>query len=57
MNNMNTKMNIEFNQQQIEFIINNFKEQLNQVEEEKLTLSNSSQMIIEQIIDKLEKEQ
>lgn len=54
---MNTKMNIEFNQQQIEFIINNFKEQLNQVEEEKLTLSNSSQMIIEQIIDKLEKEQ
>lgn len=42
------------NEQQKEFIIENFKEQLNQVEEEKLSLSASSQMIMEQIINKLE---
>lgn len=46
--------NIEFNDQQKEFIIENFKEQLSLVEEEKLTLSATSQMIMEQIISKLE---
>ena len=47
---------IELNEQQIEFISENFKEQLNQVEEEKLSLSASSQMIMEQIINKLNEE-
>lgn len=46
--------NIEINDQQKEFIIENFKCQLNEVEEEKLTLSATSQAIMEQIITKLE---
>lgn len=42
------------NAQQKEFIIENFKEQLNAVEEETLSLSGTSQSIMEQIIAKLE---
>ena len=38
------------NAQQKEFIIENFKEQLNAVEEERLSLSATSQTIMEQII-------
>lgn len=48
--------NIEINDQQKEFIIENFKEQLSLAEEEKLTLSATSQAIMEQIINKLEEE-
>lgn len=45
---------IILNAQQKEFIIENFKEQLSLVEQEKLSLSGTSQMIMEQIISKLE---
>jgi hypothetical protein len=46
---------MELNKQQKEFIIENFKAQLNEVEEERLSLSATSQSIMEQIIDELEK--
>lgn len=49
-------MNLELNDQQAEFIVENFKAQLNMVEEDKLTLSATSQAIMEQIIDKIEGE-
>ena len=42
------------NAQQKEFIIENFKEQLNAVEEERLSLSATSQAIMEKIIENLE---
>lgn len=42
------------NAQQKEFIIENFKEQLSAVENETLSLSATSQKIMEQIIEKLE---
>ena len=40
-------------EQEAEFISENFKEQLNLVEKEKLSLSGTSQMIMERIIGKL----
>lgn len=45
---------ITLNAQQIEFIIDNFKTQLNMAEEEKLPLSGTSQSIMNSIINKLE---
>ncbi len=45
---------IELNAQQIEFIIENLKAQLNDHEEGKMSLSGTSQIIMEVIIDKLE---
>lgn len=47
-------MNKELNAQEIEFIIENFKAQLCDVEEEKLSLSARSQTIMEKIISILE---
>jgi hypothetical protein len=47
---------MELNAQQKEFIIENFKEQLYLVQEGKLHLSGTSQVIMEQIISKLEEE-
>ncbi len=49
-------MKIELNAQQVEFIIENFKAQLNDHDEGVLSLSVSSEMIMEQIITKLEAE-
>ncbi len=46
----------KLNAQQKEFIIENFKAQLEAVEEEKLTLSATSQLTMENIISKLEEE-
>jgi hypothetical protein len=45
-----------FNEQEKEFIIENFREQLNLVEEEKLSLSGRSLTIMENIINKLTQE-
>lgn len=45
---------IELNAQQVELIIENFKEQLSLVEQERLSLSGTTQEIMEQIISKLE---
>ncbi len=46
----------KLNAQQKEFIIENFKEQLNLLEIGNITLSASSEKIMEQIINKLEEE-
>lgn len=45
---------ISLNEQQAEFISENFKAQLNEVEEGRLKLSATSEAIMEQIISKLE---
>ena len=45
---------MNLNTQQKEFIIENFKEQLNAVDNETLSLSATSQKIMEQIIENLE---
>lgn len=50
----NMETTITLNAQQIEFIIDNFKTQLNMAEEEKLPLSGTSQSIMNSIINKLE---
>ncbi len=46
----------KLNAQQVEFIIENFKAQLNMVEEDMLSLSATSIAVMEQIITKLEEE-